>query len=162
MTRWWLRFADAAGAFLEEAAARVALAWAVLRGKSPKPVEKRWWNRSAESPALLDVYSWVDERLIFSALIWPSLETNSHNADRVFRERVREVQEVVARGAAEKMWSTRFEVDYGLTWDHRREVWVDGDGHRYDGSRFGAGSKRPSVMRGEGAIADAEMQRDKA
>ena len=132
VNRWWLRFATAAGAFMEEGAARVALAWAVLRGRAPKPVEKRWWNRAAETPALLNVYSWVDERLIFSVLIWPSLETNPHDADRVFRARVREVEEVIARGAADKVWTTRFEIDYGLKWDARRQVWTGGDGFQYE------------------------------
>lgn len=43
----------------------------------------------------------------------------------------------IAKGAKEKMWCTRWEVDYGLRWEHSRECWV-GDGHRYDGSRFAA------------------------
>jgi hypothetical protein len=41
-------------------------------------------------------------------------------------------------------WSTRYEVDYGLRWDPKRECWVDGDGHAYDGSRFSADSRRPT------------------
>ena len=40
-----------------------------------------------------------------------------------------------------------WEANYGLTWDHGREVWVDGDGHAYDGSRFGAGSRSVSAAK---------------
>jgi hypothetical protein len=28
----------------------------------------------------------------------------------------------------------------------RRECWQDGDGHRYDGSRFGAGRRTPGIV----------------
>ena len=150
VTRWWLAFAGAVGAFLEEAAFRVALAFDVLIGRMPRRVERRWWSRSAETPALLDVYDWTTDRLIFSVLIWPSLESSPEDADYVFHERVREVKEAIAKGAAEKMWSTRFEMDFGLKWDHRRECWVGTDGHHYDGSGF-------SVVRGRGSIADAQM-----
>ena len=51
--------------------------------------------------------------------------------------------EAIAKDAAEKMWSSYWEMDYGLKWNHARECWVDSDGHRYDGSRFGVGSGRP-------------------
>ena len=144
VTRWWLAFAGAVGAFLEEAAFRVVLAFDVLIGRMPRQVEKRWWNRATETPALLDVYDWTTERLLFSVLIWPPLESSRDDADYVFHERVREVKEAIARGAADKAWCTRFETDWGLRWNHRREVWVDGDGHHYDGSRFGAGSRKPT------------------
>jgi hypothetical protein len=136
--RWWQRFANAVGALLEEAAARVVLAWAVLRGKSPKPVEKRWWNRATETPVLVDVYDWTDDRLIFSVLVWPSLESDANDAHYIYHQRVEEVLNAIARGGAERMWSTRWELDYGVRWDAKRECWVDGDGHRYDGSRFGS------------------------
>jgi len=33
-------------------------------------------------------------------------------------------------------WSTRFETDYGLRWDHERGVWADSEGHAYDGERL--------------------------
>jgi hypothetical protein len=70
-------------------------------------------------------------------------------------ERVEEVLDVIARGAGEKCFSTYWEVDWGLRWNPAREVWVDGDGHRYDGSRFGVGSRtneraKPGGARGEG------------
>ena len=119
---------------MEEAIARTSLAWAVLRGRSPKPLEKRWWNRATETPTLVDFYSWVDDRLIFSVLVWPPLESGPATAERDHRDRVGEVIEAIARGAAEKIWSTRWEVSE-LAWDHRRECWVDGDGHAYDGSK---------------------------
>jgi hypothetical protein len=129
--------------FLEEWAFRILLALDVLAGRMPRRAERRSWNRAAETPALVDVYSWVDDRLIFSVLIWPSLESSQHDADYVFHQRVYEVKEVIAKGAADKAWSTRFETDYGLRWDASREVWADADGHAYDGSRFGAGSRSP-------------------
>jgi hypothetical protein len=144
VTRWWLRLADAVGGFIEEAIARTSLAWVVLRGRSPKPLEKRWWNRGLEIPTLVDFYSWVDDRLIFSVLVWPSLESSRQDASHDHHQRVEAVLEAVAKGAAEKMWSTSWEVDYGLTWDHSRKCWLDGGGHAYDGSRFGAGSRKPT------------------
>jgi len=130
----WYAFANTVGAFLEEAAFRTSLAWAVLRGKAPKAIEKRWWNRSLETPILIDVYDWTNERHIFSVLVWPSLEVpvdSYRDAARMQRERAEMVKEVIARGAAEKMWSTRFEVDYGLRWNHERQVWAAQDGFAY-------------------------------
>jgi hypothetical protein len=137
----WLVCADAVGTFTEEAAFRTSLAWAVLRGKSPKPIEKRWWNRATETPVLVNVYDWTDKRLIFSVLVWPPLESAPESADHDMRERTEQVLDAIARGASQRMWSTCWELDYGLRWDHNRECWVDGDGHRYDGSRFGVGSR---------------------
>jgi hypothetical protein len=131
VARLWHRFADAAGAFLEEAAARTSLAWAVLRGRSPKPVEKRWWNRDTETPVLIDVFDWTDERHIFSALVWPPLDAPRDEAHHRHDERVSQVLEVIARGATEMAWSTRWEVDYGLRWDHKRQVWAATDGFAY-------------------------------
>jgi hypothetical protein len=144
LTRYWYAFANAVGAAIEEAAERLSLAWAVLRGKSPKPLEKRWWNRATETPVLVDVYDWTDDRLIFSVLVWPSLESGADEADYVYHKRVREVIGAIARGSADKLWSTRWELDYGLRWDRRRECWVGTDGHAYDGSRFGADSRSPT------------------
>jgi L-alanine-DL-glutamate epimerase-like enolase superfamily enzyme len=40
----------------DEAAFRLALAFDVLIGRMPRQVERRWWNRAAESPVLIDVY----------------------------------------------------------------------------------------------------------
>jgi len=51
--------------------------------------------------------------------------------------------EAIAKDAAEKMCSSYWEMDYGLKRDHARECWVNGDGHCYDDSRFGVGSRRP-------------------
>jgi hypothetical protein len=35
------------------------------------------------------------------------------------------------QGISEMMWSTRYEVDYGLRWDHKRQVWAAADGFAY-------------------------------
>ena len=129
--RAWYWFANVVGGFMDEVSFRASLMWAVARGKSPKPVEKRWWNRSAEAPVLVDVYSWVDERHIFSVLVWPALEVPPERAARAQQERANLVRQVIARGAAEMAWSTRYEVDYGLRWDHERQVWVAEDGFAY-------------------------------
>jgi hypothetical protein len=131
LARWWSTFADVVGGFIEEAAFRTALAWAVLRGKSPKPVEKRWWNRATETPVLVDVWDWTDDRHIFSILVWPALEVPPEKAARAQQERAKLVRQVIARGAAEMAWSTRYEVDYGLWWDHERQAWVGTDGFAY-------------------------------
>jgi hypothetical protein len=135
---WWLTFADAVGGFIEEATARIGLAWAVLRGKSPKPVEKRWWNRATETPVLIDVFDWTDERHICSVLVWPSLEVPPEKAAHVQQGRAEQVMRVLHAGAAEMAWSTRYEVDYGLRWDHERQVWTGEDGFAYDGAGFAA------------------------
>ena len=136
IARWWHRFADAFGRFLDEAAFRMSLAWAVLRGRSPKPVEKRWWNRATETPVLIDVWDWTDERRIFSVLVWPSLEVAPEKAAYAQQERSKQVLRLLHAGAAEMAWSTRYEVDYGLAWDHRRRVWRAEDGFAYDGAPF--------------------------
>jgi hypothetical protein len=146
----WLSFAGVVGDFLDKAGFRVSLAWAVLLGRLPLQVERRWWNRATETPALVNVYDWTDERLVFSVLVWPSLESSEHDADYRFRQRVDEVKEAIAKGAAEKAWATLFETDYGLRWDLRRECWVASDGHAYDGSRFGAQNRRPGAVREQG------------
>jgi len=143
LTRWWLAFANGVGDFLEEAFFRLALAFNVLVGRVPLKTEKRSWIRSVETPVLVDVFDWTTDRLLFSVLVWPPLERPGQDAPYEHHQRVEAVLEAIAKGAKEKMWSTYWEVDYGLTWDHSRECGVDGDGHRYDGSRFGAGSRRP-------------------
>jgi hypothetical protein len=139
--RWWWAFADRPGGFIEELIFRVVLAFDVLTGRVPRQVERRWWNRSTETPALVDVYDWTTDRLIFSVLVWASLESSPHDADYVFRQRVYEVKDAIAKGAADKAWSTCWEVDYGLRWDHERQVWTDSEGFAYDGSKFGVGSR---------------------
>ena len=132
LARWWYAFANTVGAFLEEAAFRTTLAWAVLRGRSPRPIEKRWWNRSIETPILIDVHDWTNERHIFSVLVWPSLEVPpGHKAARAQQERAKQVMRVVHAGAAEMNWSTQYVVDYGLSWNHERQVWVAEDGFAY-------------------------------
>ncbi len=141
VARWCRRFADGVGDFIEEAAFRTSLAWAVLRGRSPKPLEKRWWNRATETPVLIDVYDWTDERHIFSVLVWPALESAPERAAHAQQERARQVIRVLHAGAAEMAWSTRYEVDYGLRWDHEREVWAADDGFAY---------AMPERVRGEG------------
>jgi hypothetical protein len=142
---YWLAFANAFGSFLEEAAFRVVLAWAVLRGRSPKPVERRWWNRSLETPVLIDVYDWTDGRRIYSVLVWPALEVAPEEAARAQEARTREVLRVLHAGAAEMAWSTRYEVDYGLEWDHERQLWSAEDGFAYDGAHLFDYSRRGVV-----------------
>jgi hypothetical protein len=83
----------------------------------------------------VDCYDWINDRLVFSVLIWPVLAAPPDEAYSRHDELVEAVLDAIAKGAAEKMWSVRWEV-YGLTWDHSRKCWVDGDGHCYDGSRF--------------------------
>ena len=71
VSRWWLAFAGAVGAFLEEAAFHVAIAFDVLVGRIPRQEEKRWWNRTRETPVLVDVFDWTDDstkRLLISFL----------------------------------------------------------------------------------------------
>ena len=63
-------------------------------------------DRSVEGPSLVDVYSWIDDRLLFSVLVWPSLESDLSNALLDQRERLEEILEAFAAGAAKKMWST--------------------------------------------------------
>jgi hypothetical protein len=132
--RYWLAFADALGAFLDEAAFRVALAWSVIVGKAPIETEKRHWDRAREVPILIDVLDWTSDRRIFSVLVWPALEdqpsTNAH------LQRVDAVKRVIAAGSSEMAWSMHFHTDYALRWDHKREVWTGGadDGLNLDGS----------------------------
>jgi hypothetical protein len=130
----------------------VGLAFDVIVGRVPQVVERRFWNRATEAPVLIDTWDWTNERLLFSVLVWPALESAPRTAERDFRERVEEVLEVIGKGASEKLWSTRWEVSE-LAWDNEREVWVDGDDHHYDGARFHDYSR--SGARGEGGIADA-------
>ena len=139
LTRWWLAFAHAVGDFFEEAIFRQALAFNVLVGRVPQRTDKRSWVRSVDVPVLADVYDWTTDRLLYSILVWPPLESPGQDASSDHHQRVEEVLEAISKGANEKMWSVYWEVDYGLEWDHSRECWVDGDGYRYDGSRFGVG-----------------------
>ena len=65
-----------------------------------------------------------------------------YNAAHAQEERAKQVIRVLHAGAAEMAWSTRYEVDYGLRWDHERQVWVGEDEFAYAmpraGSRYGA------------------------
>ena len=142
IARAWYAFANAVGSFIEEAIFRTSLAWAVLRGKSPKPAERRPWDRAREAPILIEVYAWTDDRHIFSVLVWPSLEVPSERATHTQRARARQVIRVINGGAAEMAWSTRYEVTYGLEWDHTRQVWTPEVDLAYDGSRVATGSRR--------------------
>jgi hypothetical protein len=57
---------------------------------------KRFWNRALETPVLIEVLDWTDERRIFSVLVWPSLESEAHEATHHHRERVQMVLETIA------------------------------------------------------------------
>jgi hypothetical protein len=43
-----------------------------------------------------------------------------------------EVLEAISRGAADRLWSVRHEVDGGLRCDHERQVWTDTEGFVYE------------------------------
>jgi hypothetical protein len=44
-----------------------------------------------------------------------------------------EVLEAISRGAADRLWSVRHEVDGDLRWDHERQVWAGGsEGFAYE------------------------------
>jgi hypothetical protein len=128
LIRWWYAFADGVGGAIEEAAFRVSLATRVLLGKAPKPVEKRVWDKDLDTPTLVEAYDWTTDRLLFSTLVWPSLEVPGIEASQAQEERVEQVKEVVMRGALEKAWATKLEVTYGMAWDSRRQEWRYRDG----------------------------------
>jgi hypothetical protein len=131
----------ALASFRHEVAFRSGLAWAVLAGRVPVERSRRWWNRAAEAPVLIDVSDWTDERLIFSVLVWPPLESHAHRAGHDHQARVRDVKEVIERGSSAMAYSTRFDTDYGLRWDAKRGAWVVLDGHAFDGERLRAYSR---------------------
>ena len=79
----------------------------------------------------------VERHIASRVLVWPSLESSSENAMGDHLRRVAQVKEVIARGAAKMAYSTRFETDYGLRWDHDREVWTDSGGSVFDGRGVG-------------------------
>jgi hypothetical protein len=66
---------------------------------------------------------------------WP-LEQPAESKERDQHERVHQLIRVLHEGATEMAWSTRYDVDDGLTWDAKREVWVGSDGFAYDGERL--------------------------
>jgi hypothetical protein len=135
----WVAFANALGAFIEEALFRVMLASCVLRGEAPRKVKRRNWNLGEETPVLVDVFDWTNDRLIFSVLVWPTLDPDHRfytEAQQARDERVEEVIRVIAKGAPEQLWSMHWRIDYDLRWDNRRGAWIDSDGHAYDGARL--------------------------
>lgn len=138
-------FADAVGSFMEEAAFRVMLAGAVLSGRTPVQVERRLWNRATEAPVLVDAFDWSDDRLIFTLLVWPSLESQPREAPYAHERRVREVKESFGKVCQDLAWCTRFETDRGLRWDADREVWIGSDGYAFDGERLRAYSREGKV-----------------
>jgi hypothetical protein len=109
------------------------LAWSVLRGRVPREVERRRWVRSIETPVLVEAHDWVEGRLLFSVLVWPSLEEEDPAAHW---ERVEQVKRAISRGAAELMWSTEITTDYSLRWNADRAVWTTEDATSFDGGRF--------------------------
>jgi hypothetical protein len=119
--------------FLDEVAYRTRLAWGVLTGMVPIEMEKRFWNRSLETPVLIDVGDWVTTRRICTVLVWPPLESPPEDAQRDYGERVVMVKQVLAKGASDMALTTSFETDYDLRWEHERKVWVSEDGFAYDG-----------------------------
>ena len=119
--------------FLEECAFRLALAFDVLVGRVSVERPRRFWNRSLEPPVLINAFDWTDGRLIFSVLVWPSLESDDARAQR---ERARQVLGVLHAGATEMAWSTRYDVEDGLRWDAERSVWTASDGFAFDGERL--------------------------
>jgi hypothetical protein len=128
--------AAAVAAFVGEACFRVELAFDVLAGRVPKVRPRRWWNRNAEPPTLVDVRDWTDDRLIFSVLVWPPLEEPTQSRERDHHERIHQIIRVLHAGATEMAWSTRYDVDDGLEWDAKREMWKGSDSFAYDGSRL--------------------------
>jgi hypothetical protein len=165
LTRWWRAFANAVGGFFDEAAFRVALAFDILVGRVPQRTDKRPWIRSVETPVLVDCYDWTNDRLIFSVIVWPFLESSKQDASYDHHQRVEAVLDAIAKGAKEKMWSTRWELGYGLRWDHKRQVWTAQDGFSYEppeSDNRAAGVGRPGrgrVGRGRFFPAPAEPPR---
>jgi hypothetical protein len=131
LARWWHASADVVGGFIEEAAYRAALAFKVLSGRVPLRTERRSWSKVVEAPVLVDCFDWTNDRHIFSVLVWPPLEVPLNDAFELHEERVEEVISAISRGAADRVWSMRWETDYGLRWDHERQVWVAEDNFAY-------------------------------
>jgi hypothetical protein len=131
----WHAFACAIGDFLDAAAFRVVFAFDVILGSLPLEVEKRYWNRSLETPVSVDVGHWTNGRRIFSVLVWPPVESSLEDALEDYEQRVKAVRQAIARGANEMRWCICLETAYGLVWNPKREVWVASDGFAYDGQR---------------------------
>jgi hypothetical protein len=129
---WWYSFANAVGAFLDEAKFRTLLCLNVALGRIPTETKHRRWNPEMERPAVLHVRDWVTGRHILSVVVWPPLESKSHDAFFAMDRRVEQAKAVIAEGCASMAWSTAFEVEYGLTWDPARKVWTDSSGFSYE------------------------------
>ena len=151
----WAAFVGALGSFLDEASFRSRLAWHVLVGRVPDAVRLRGWNRATETPVLVDAHDWTTDRLVFSLLVWPPLDAPARAAPYDHDERTRQIKEAFGRVCADRAWSVRFETDYGLRWDHAREVWADSGGHAYDGQKF----KRPARRDGCGPDKETDERR---
>jgi hypothetical protein len=132
--RIWRSVAEKVGAFLDEAAFRLELAFDILRGKVPRETEKRFWNRNAEVPVAVDILDGINTRRIATILIWPPLESAEEDALYDHMLRVDEIKRVIAKGCTEMAWQTLLEVDYGLVFDAERACWVASDGFVYDAS----------------------------
>jgi hypothetical protein len=72
---------------------------------------------------------------VYVRLVWPPVESSLEDALEDYEQRVKAVKQVIARGANEMTWSTRFETDFGLKWDRERQVWTTQDGFAYDVQR---------------------------
>ena len=105
----------------------------MLFGKLPREAKRRRWNRSAEVPVAVHVCDFTDGRRVFTALIWPPLESPAGEALAAHEERLKQVKEVITKGAGRMALSTFLETDYGLRWDHEREVWTATGGPAFDG-----------------------------
>jgi len=134
--RWWIACANVVGGFSEEAAFRVVLAFKVLSGRVPLRTEKRSWSRVVEAPVLVDLYDWTSDRRIFSCLVWPPLEAEPPEAYSLHEEHVEEVMAAISRGAADRAWCSRWEIDDSLRWDPERQVWEASNGFAYDGAHL--------------------------
>jgi hypothetical protein len=100
----------------------------------PLETDRRTWIRG-ESPALIDVWSWEDGRLIASVMVYPVLDSPTDTALEDHKERVQQVKEVLLEGTERLALNTYLET-HGMKWDPKRLCWV-ADDHRYDASRFG-------------------------
>jgi hypothetical protein len=142
LKRLWTGAVDWLGALLEEVAFRLEVAFKVLVGRVPLERAQHKWLRHQRTPVEVTVYDWSTNRLLFSVIIWPPLEREGYEYLEDFEERIQDIKQVIATGVGERGWSTLLRTNYGLEWDHRREVWTDGQGHHIDGSKFGPGKPR--------------------
>jgi hypothetical protein len=120
----------------------VGLACRVIVGAVPVEVEKRPWVRSVNKPVLVDGCDWTTNRVLFSMVVYsPVDELDLSKAEAAHYRRVNQIKEIVARGAGDLRHSLYLETEWDMKWDNGREVWIDRDGHAYDASCFGIGSR---------------------